>query len=269
MNSCPLPLEICEAIMDEFAPLQSPLRACSLTCRAWRYHAQRRLRQYPCLLNLQSIATFLACTRANPDEWRPLVLAMRIGSTERCLEYLMSMAQASDIIMYPFPHLRILVIRGTKFDLNPRLLRMRRPFFANIRSLKISRCWFDTVAVMFDIIWSCPELVRLELVDSAIRNPALSMVKDAQLSSIRHRRGVCAKLTHLNIMGHAFFNRSMTILSGHAFGPAVTNLNVWFNGISGVSACPPRRNSYLTRSMLGSYRRVSPISKTLFLRSAH
>ncbi|KAI0357280.1 hypothetical protein OH77DRAFT_151406 [Trametes cingulata] len=246
MQGCPLPIELCETIMEDVSNTswshyprmhsrrgdirQRTLCACALTCRAWRYPAQRLLRMLPRLARPQSIAQFVASVRGDPDGWKPLVRALRIDGGLKAKQY-MSMALGSDILMPPFPCLQSLDVSAVKFDLRPTLLHMRRSFFASIRNLFLERCWFDTVPAMFDIIWSCPELVHLEILYCEVRNEDLPLAKDAQLFSIRSRRGACEKLTRLRIEGRPIGN-STTYLSGGVFSPAVTQLQVRFTDIT-------------------------------------
>ncbi|KAI0638732.1 hypothetical protein C8Q77DRAFT_1663 [Trametes polyzona] len=255
MDSCPLPIELCEAIMDAILLLPEPLilnagqpkrkrfrqRAlcnCALTCRAWRPRAQHLLRVHPNLATQQSVLQYLQCMRNAPAEWAPLASEIRLqggqmrapptcGRDMASDSVLLNVSRASALFTYPFPRLRILHAATTLFDLAPRLLRMRLPFFAGIARLVLVQCVFDSVQAMLELVWACPSLTSLVVVQSYLWKEDLSLGSAERLLLIREYRRGCEKLENAFLRGLPF-GRSSIPLPGGVFGSALTSLTLTY-----------------------------------------
>ncbi|KAH9851506.1 hypothetical protein C2E23DRAFT_227194 [Lenzites betulinus] len=181
MESCPLPIEVCEFVIDAIVSLYArqpwlrtprigdALRNCALTCRAWRPRAQRRLWEVV-RLDAFSVNKFVAKIRHVPARLASLVHTLEIYLEEgdpicRLNELLL----ASTI---PGLHTLELHYRPYGFSrpaglnlklIHPKVLRTRPPLLAHVTSLKLSRCCFASLRAMFDVIWACPSLSSLKL----------------------------------------------------------------------------------------------------------
>ncbi|KAH9846165.1 hypothetical protein C2E23DRAFT_854023 [Lenzites betulinus] len=230
MESCRLPVELCEAVMDAVSYHQismvldrrkqnrSRLRqrtlcACALTCRAWRARAQHLLRTRPYLPSQRAISLLTASVRADREKWARHLMIMRLngsgigrsgsGSTtsSRAKDPIgISTASCTDLLLCSFPNLHTFHASVTTLDFGPRLLRMRPPFFLAITTLLLDRCTFDSVRAMLDVIWACPNVSMLVIMTSYLRRDVLPEEAAILLSSIgcgsqpRCQRLLAAKL---------------------------------------------------------------------------
>ncbi|KAI0816889.1 hypothetical protein BC628DRAFT_1405090 [Trametes gibbosa] len=260
MESCPLPIEVCEAIMDALSYhrismvldrreqnrsriRQRTLCACALTCRAWRARAQHLLRAHPYLANQHSVSLLSASVRAIRDQWTPYVSILRLNggggvqrsghsttspSTTKNPDTGISMASTTDLLLCPFPNLHTFYASVITMDFGPRLLRMRPPLFFAISTLLLDRCTFDSVRAMFDVVWACPNVSFLVIVNSHLRKEVLSDEAAVLLASVGcGSRTQCKRLAAAKLWGTPF-NTPSIHLRGRAFGLALTRLTLAF-----------------------------------------
>lgn len=222
MESCRIPIEVCEAIMDALAYwdtawrdeqtnpplaifwLQHTLCACALTCRAWRVRAQLLLWNSPYPKNGPRLVLFIAAIRTAPN---PLITS-RLGLHNSTL------ASSAELFMHAFPNLRRLVCAEVRFDHGPPLsiFRMRLPFFASITSLQLVRCRFGSWRAMLDVVWAFPNLasLRVRLSHMDITLPAVG--RHVDLSAIRGHLRACQKLIKIHLTLLQFDKASQALL---------------------------------------------------------
>lgn len=206
MESCRIPIEVCEAIMDSLPTLlpgvqdfyesrrktYGTLYACALTCRAWRIRAQWLLWASPHLLNERRLARFTAVTRTAPI---PLIVTLWLHRS--------TFVRSTELFMHTFPNLRQLVFHITDFTCGPPLsiLRMRLPFFASVTVLRLLFCQFRSWRTMLDVVWAFPNLATLELMGCEFKYARLStwVGGPVDLPAICKYLRACQKLTELTL----------------------------------------------------------------------
>lgn len=211
MESCRLPIELCETLMNalpdcyelrppfvglgvsrdyrETVDGQHALCACALTCRAWRVRAQYLLSTFPYIRNDAHLAHFTMAVQESP------ITGLTLGG-----EALLDASKASELFMRPcllLQHLRCFRVR---FDRGPplRLLRMRLPFFASITTLQLWACTFQSFRAMINVVSACPNLAMLSIHAAMFFNvQPLSAVGLRQMSAAVKSLRACQKLTDL------------------------------------------------------------------------
>lgn len=213
MESSRLPIEICEAVMNAlpdcygFGPLhrfehkwryrhnivmgQRALCACALTCRAWRVRAQYLLLTFPLIRNHARLAHFTMAVGESP------ITGLTLGGYYDAPEPF-DASKASELFMRPrlrLQHFRCIQVR---FDRGPpfRLLRML-PFFASITILQMWRCIFQNFRGMMDVVWACPNLAMLGIIDVHFNVQPSSATGLRQMSAAVENLRACQKLTSL------------------------------------------------------------------------
>ncbi|KAI0353193.1 hypothetical protein OH77DRAFT_1512833 [Trametes cingulata] len=262
ISSSRLPIELCETIIDAIRPScaawyddprESPtLKACALTCRAWRPRAQLNLWKAVLLQHRERVMPeFVAAARGSPDRLAPLVRTM-------CLHPFGERVPL-DVFMLGLPNLHMLVLEAVMWTpFPPRASRMRMPLLASVRELALSRCGFHTVKDMLDVVWSCPNLSRVVILNCSFTRERLTEAESARLSTLRKRPGACEKLTSLRLFGHPFEHLSAP--SGSVFGSAVTDLDISYTDLAFSSTALPR--------LLASFPHLQTLSLTGFILDA-
>ncbi|OJT02860.1 hypothetical protein TRAPUB_6611 [Trametes pubescens] len=228
MESCRLPLELCEEVMNALLkrhelPLdittpsrywfhqQQALCACALTCRAWRVRAQHLLLKFPHIRNSQCLASVTTAIQQLRDI--SIVHGLVLDS-----DGMLDLSTAGGLFMSALPHLQHLTYVNTRFDRGPplRLLRMRLPFFAGITVLRLHLCTFQSLRSMLDVVWACRNVVSFHMRGCTLQTQRHSPA--AIKAACEHLRP-CQKLTRLE-----FLQVGLTTLAGSMFGAAVTEL---------------------------------------------
>ncbi len=218
MESCRLPIELCEKVMnalrgyedeildgtnsrmqEEYTSKRQPaLRACALTCHAWRVRAQYLLWTFPVILDSQHLAHFRTAIRSSPNITitRGLVLGGIYGPNE------LDLSTAGELFMRSFPHLQRLLCFYIRFDRGPplRVLRMRLPFFASITALRLYRCTFQSLRAMLGVVWACRNLATLDTNDVWFKSECSGAGLRRMHVAVGHFRA-CQKLTALRLDG--------------------------------------------------------------------
>lgn len=221
MEECRLPIELCEMIIDAVgAPLvdeqdahglvwlghstqcrgqQDTLRACTLACRAWSTRSRRLLSTHICFYHPKSSRNLSQTTCCSPSS---TMTSLHIDGEDweeaECVKL-------RGLFLKPgFPSLRALALENMDLTgvscLDPRILRAHLPFFTNISTLALYKCYFPSVSGLLRLVWACPNLSSLAMCHcwkfwgSACKDEAA-----AQLSLARTRRQGCAKLTSLSL----------------------------------------------------------------------
>lgn len=178
MESCFLPIEICEKVMDalpDYVELsddgwllfpqyawdsQRALCSCALTCRAWRVRAQYLLWTFPAFVDSLHLARFNTAivTSANSA----IIRGLALGSGENDDEA-PDLRTAGELFKHSFPHLQQLLCANFRFDCGPPLyaFRMRQPFFSSITTLALLHCKFPSLEAFLDVVWACSNLATL------------------------------------------------------------------------------------------------------------
>ncbi|KAI0643611.1 hypothetical protein C8Q79DRAFT_144149 [Trametes meyenii] len=227
MQSCPLPIELCESVMDEIpscsfflAPVERyALIACMLTCQTWADRASYILRRWRVLNSENTVKLFTAALRNSPGRYLGFVNSIRLGDEG------LSMSQTVGLITTPLPNLRSLSLVRIRVDLSPRVLRMfRLSFFAGLTTLECTECSFDTLRTMLYLVWGCPSLQKLILQNYRIADGPLTPERAARLSAAgRHLRG-CSKLHELYLI----FPDTLSLPPGDVFGSCLKTLQISF-----------------------------------------
>ncbi|KAI0644457.1 hypothetical protein C8Q79DRAFT_1011503 [Trametes meyenii] len=235
MDFCPIPIEMCEAIIDAI-PLSNEfltpderdtLTACALTCRAWKTRAKAILKRRIWFTSSRSLNTFTSALRTSPSGrsafvrdllWYPAQNSNTLGED-------FHMSKAADLLVMPLPNLRSLDLWSIVIDFNPRILRMRLSFFAGLTRLDLFDCRFDTPRAMLDLIWACPNLESLLLRHYRLRKNALSAGDAIRLSTSRRHLRVCQKLERLCLDVAS----PTMVLPGDVFGVVLTTLEITVN----------------------------------------
>lgn len=224
MEHCPLPIELCEAVIDKIPwPIrkfkvsphfdhlsaQRTLCACALTCRAWRTLAQRLLWSYVYLKSAPVASAFASASRTAPEECKLLLSALYLGEEFHGPLSLMSdddhpvldMATLNDLFMLHFPNLRTLHCTAARFNLGPGILRMRLPFFAScsLDTLLLESCIFDSARAFLDLVWAFPNLSHLFVTGNKLRRGALTPAGAAHLASVGKHLRAGRRLTSMHI----------------------------------------------------------------------
>ncbi|EIW65384.1 uncharacterized protein TRAVEDRAFT_42755 [Trametes versicolor FP-101664 SS1] len=242
MESCRIPIELCESIMDAVSEhealqfdwlvgleWQDTLCACALTCRAWRARAQHLLWISPRLVDTRRVALITAALPTAPRSLTTTLVLSRLD-----------LSSTSELFMHSFPNLRQLSCHRVSFERGPplQILRMRLPFFDSIPILHMRNCSFRSLRATLDVIWAFPNLSSLRLGMSEwtkLRHGA----GNGHLSTICEHRRACRKLTHLALDRNIL---EQVQLSGNVFGHAVTNLEI------GMPSRAAFLSSFLTNS---------------------
>lgn len=217
MESCFLPIELCEKIMDVLSVyIESPdggwskwpryaggsqraLCACALTCRAWRVRAQYLLWNFPSLIHRQQLARFKQAIRESPNITlvRGLVLKSDLNDDNTP-----DLRTAGELFMHcSFPYMEYFMCAGIDFNLGPPLqvLRMRLPFFSSITSLALFGCTFQSLRAMLDVVWACSNLATLVIGVNVIKSKRCSVAGFQSLCTAAENLRACRKLTRLNL----------------------------------------------------------------------
>ncbi|KAI0816883.1 hypothetical protein BC628DRAFT_1405084 [Trametes gibbosa] len=253
MESCPIPIEICELIIDFVGegPPQDPerrhnLQQCALTCRAWRTRAQRCLWQVWHIRSSASINLFVDTIRRAPDSLVSYIHTLVLDF------YDIRNIGPSGAISYPLPRLNELLLTtklanlgeltlqgavgpGSPLQLlHPNILRIRPPMLANVTVLELWRCTFSSPRSMLDLIWACPNLASLDIDDEWTFLDGTLVTEEAarRLVATCQRSGACCKLEDLDFsfnlssdsspspLCHALFN----VTHGSIFGSQITSM---------------------------------------------
>ncbi|EIW65393.1 uncharacterized protein TRAVEDRAFT_42763 [Trametes versicolor FP-101664 SS1] len=248
MESCLLPIELCEKVMDaiphyvEFSytgsrwPMppknawdsQQALWACALTCHAWHVRAQYLLWTFPCLIQSQQFPRFNAAIRKSLNT--PTICGLALGALDVRHEA-SDLSTAGELFMHSFPHLRYLLCQNISFERGPslRVLHTRMPFFSSITSLELWGCTFQSLRGMLNIVWACFNLATLNVVDNEVKWERHSAAETQALSAAARSLRACRKLTRLYLKEDAktkFWRPADVGVSGvgRVFGCAVTEL---------------------------------------------
>lgn len=207
MESCRVPIELCETIIDTLPirtiasrrgdyyaglQVQRTLRACALTCRAWRVRAQLVLWVSPHLESEHYLALFAAALRTGP---KPLITNLWLHQS--------TFVRSAELFMHTFPNLRNLTCSKADFDHGPPLsiLRMRLPFFASVTVLRLVHCRFRSLRAMLDMVWAFPNLAVLELSFFTFKFAPLPAAGGrVDLSAICGHLRSCQKLTSIKLI---------------------------------------------------------------------
>ncbi|KAL1937692.1 hypothetical protein VTO73DRAFT_12967 [Trametes versicolor] len=250
MESCFLPIELCEKVMDaipeyvEFSDIgsgwptwpqkpwdsQQALCACALTCHAWRVRAQYLLWTFPSIIQSQQFPGFSTAIRKSLNT--STICGLALGS----LDFLnkapaSNLSMAGELFMHSFPHLQILMCECIRFERGPplRVLRMRPPFFDRITSLELFGCTFQSFRAMLDVVWACSNLATLVIGVNEIESKHCSAAGLQNLCTAAENLRACRKLTRLWLDTNTiegFWSPAHIGLSGigRVFGYAVTEL---------------------------------------------
>lgn len=214
MESCFLPIELCEKAMDavphyddypdrgwllspqDAQNSQRALCACALTCQAWRVRAQYLLWTFPVLLDSQHFAHFKSAIRKSPNTH--IIRGLELWSVyhdDKTLDF----STAGELFMHSFPHLRSFICRNIRFDRGPslRVLRMRLPFFSNITTLALLDCTFQSLRAMLDVVWPCSNLATLVVRGIKLESERCSPAGFQRLSTAVENLRACRKLTRI------------------------------------------------------------------------
>lgn len=230
MESCVLPIELCEKVMDaipeylEYPGLgsgwptvprkawnsQKALCACALTCHAWRIRAQYLLWTFPSLIRSQQFLRFNTAIRKSLHT--PTISGLVLGPLIADSHEVPDLSTAGELLMHSFPNLRSWVCFDISFERGPplRVLRMRLPFFDSITFLQLWCCKFQSLRAMLDVVWACPNLAALSIGGNEIKSERCSAAGFQNLCTTNLR--ACRKLTKLWL--HAdFIKASPSFLS--------------------------------------------------------
>ncbi|KAI0641262.1 hypothetical protein C8Q79DRAFT_992815 [Trametes meyenii] len=200
-----LPTELWEAILDAIPSSDgfltpdehSTLLACRDTCNEWRPHAQFILNQWMRLGSPRAVSAFVSGIRSAPRGGADFVEHLVLDWLG--LQGSPGLSQTVDLFMTPMPNLSWLDLHHIRADLSTRVVRMRLPFFAGITFLHCHHCQFSTPRDMLDLIWACPNLDSLVLVECRVLKDSLTPEIVARLSTARRHLHGCGKLRALHI----------------------------------------------------------------------
>lgn len=217
MESCVLPIEICEKVMDAIPESfelpdtgsgwptrptkpwdsQKALCACALTCHAWRVRAQYLLWTFPCLIQSRQFPRFNTAIRKSLNT--PIISGLALGPLGEVRHEVSDLSTAGELFMHSFPHLRYLLCQNLSFERGPplRVLRMHLPFFSSITFLELWRCTFQSLRAMFDVVWACSNLATLAIGDNFIKSERCSAAGFQNLCTTAENLQACRKLTRL------------------------------------------------------------------------
>ncbi|KAI0364805.1 hypothetical protein BV20DRAFT_818576 [Pilatotrama ljubarskyi] len=207
-----LPIEIWEHIMEalqwyhqgiiyaysDAVAAQATVRACALTCRAWRPRAQFYLWRHPSITHEKCAVAFTVILRCISPWFAGHVCTLDLNfafwSSGPHLPHL------GDLFLLSLPNLRRLVIRNLRSDAIrvPPWLRTQLTLCAPIINLELTSCMFDTARTMFHIIWSSPHLRTLGIQGCRYRQAPLQE-EQARLTQAARNLKVCRNLTSLRI----------------------------------------------------------------------
>ncbi|KAI9058740.1 hypothetical protein FKP32DRAFT_1219633 [Trametes sanguinea] len=223
MQSCIFPLELCEAIIDAVpsgvlgswplhckdksewtAPYdihlheQSTLRACSLTCHAWRRRSQALLWKQPTLIFPVHVSRFYKAICDNPLSPRHQLTSEMYMVTYDS-DAPASISLRANYAMDLLPNLRVLHTRHVNWiqyapyrsgdGIPVHLLRAHPPFFANLTQLECIGCVFADERYLLDVIWACRNLVEFKMSHTNFMSRVCEDVGAAQrLSLLRDSR---------------------------------------------------------------------------------
>lgn len=235
MDSCVLPLELCEKVMDALPDyvkfpdsgwllcpvnswdLQHALCACALPCQAWRVRAQYLLWTFPALFDSQHFARFNLAIRNSPNT--PIIRGLQLGSGNDDNEA-PDLGTAGELFMHSFPHLESLLCGKIRFDHGPplRILRMGLPFFASINTLALVNCTFQSLRSLLDVVWACSNLDTLVIGGVEIKSKFCWAAGFQNLCATAENLRACRKLTRLKLDGDTI-NASPLFLLLHISRP--------------------------------------------------
>ncbi|KAI0353268.1 hypothetical protein OH77DRAFT_644849 [Trametes cingulata] len=245
MEHSKLPIELCERIMDVLSPgppslgslsigqheielLQAQhalhaLSACALTCRAWRPRAQFVLWTHPQFDDDAVVVAFTQVLRSVSPSFghhvSTLVLCARpVGFR--------SLSRPGDVFLLSLPNLRNLCLSSLRFDYLPvpPHMRTRLRLCENVTRLQLVNCEFLAIRIMFNIIWSCPDLRSLGIWRCFIPEES-SDDEFARVTQASRHFHACRALTQLQIEIGNRPNIPLHI-SGGAFGLSLTSLTL-------------------------------------------
>ncbi|KAI0642326.1 hypothetical protein C8Q79DRAFT_246482 [Trametes meyenii] len=232
MEHCKLPIELCEAIMDVIPSSRrflSPneyhtLVACRDVCSVWSIHAKAILNRSTVLDSPHVVSLFVSAVRRESPDRVDFLELLDLNWSE--FQGNRDLSRCVDLFMTPLPNVQALHLAGVRFDLGPRLLRMRLPFFTRISSLVLIFSQFYSHRAMLDIIWACPNLKDVAIRGCSFGGSPLTPESAARLSAARrHLRG-CQQLIDLFI----HINEEWCLLPGDAFGSTLTRLEIHCEG---------------------------------------
>ncbi|KAI0770950.1 hypothetical protein BD413DRAFT_613478 [Trametes elegans] len=241
MQTCRLPVEVCEAVIDAIRPdfdnwfdfdtESHALWACALTCRAWRPRAQLVLWTSVFLQHHERIPPFVAVVQRSPARLAPCVRTL-------CVHPFSSGPVPLRLFAPALPALRVCAFEGVPcMAFPPRAARMRMRAFAALVELRMSRCGFQCVGDLCDLVWACARLERLTVLDCTYAQPPEARFSEAdalRIAGMRRRPDACAKLARLKLFGHPFDHPAAP--PGSVFGSAVTEFEmVYFDLASSIS----------------------------------
>ncbi|KAI0829613.1 hypothetical protein BC628DRAFT_1051934 [Trametes gibbosa] len=252
MDSCRLPIETCEKIMDNVQTLPRPafgyntfpydqlsgplvtmqanLGACALTCRAWSVHARFLLRQYVVLLP-QTLERFLTTIRVQPecaDSVTFLCLTRRWRGAG-----LLAGSDITPFLLRSFPKLRHIILEDVdvsgsltaenreRHKMHPKLLRMRPPMLAHLTELVLHNCNFSLDRTFCDLIWACLQLRSLIVINCTI-GPKDFPPAGRMLLPVAARK---LKIAHVSLLGSNFLWQPPV---GVFLGASVTSLKIGY-----------------------------------------
>ncbi|KAI0642038.1 hypothetical protein C8Q79DRAFT_269135 [Trametes meyenii] len=236
MESCRLPIELCEAIMDAIPSSDEyitpdeydTLVACRETCLSWSVRAKAILDTHWCLKSPQSVGLFVSALRSSAQVASRMESIVHLELDWGQYSGPPYLSQSMDLFMTSLPSsISSLIFFSVVVDLSPRVLRMRLPFFSRLTVVQFFSVTFDTLGIMLDFIWACPNLesLTLELYWYGGTPPTRESV--VRFQNAREYRHGCQKLRQLRIC-HAYgFHHPLTRLpvGGALFGSALTRLD--------------------------------------------
>ncbi|KAI0820596.1 hypothetical protein BC628DRAFT_1396290 [Trametes gibbosa] len=214
MESCPIPIEVCESIMDAAGEIdygrdrQDILRRCALTFRTWRPRAQLLLWRDPWLCGPTSINIFIEATRHASEILTSHIRSLHIVHSHSNTHGSEPLARLNAMLLTPkISHLRTLKLQlDDTFPslklLQPRILRLRPPLLSGVTTLHLVQCQFPSPRSMLDMIWACPNLSALVLWEATcyFGGTPLTEAEAQSLSLTREQLGACSKLKTLHIV---------------------------------------------------------------------
>ncbi|KAL1940729.1 hypothetical protein VTO73DRAFT_7770 [Trametes versicolor] len=166
-----------------------------------------------------------------------------------------------ELVTLLFPHLTALHCFAMRFDMQPKLLRMRLPFFDGITELVLRDCSFNgSLLSLLDLVWACPNLLFLDMEGTTFwpweKNAVPSNTARVQCSTLRaicKTRRACQRLASMRT-GY-FFEGPSAPFSGSVFGSALTEPR--------IDDIDLNRADLLTTFLRGSFLNLSFINVTM------
>ncbi|KAI0635170.1 hypothetical protein C8Q77DRAFT_686464 [Trametes polyzona] len=269
MDKCPLPVEVCEAIMDSISDGQSlysyasddqvvqfTLCACALTCRAWRTHAQQLLHDYPVLETTSSLSAFIATLRHLPMPYTPSAIVINSASMQGPID----LGRTGELFMNTLVTPQTFILCCVEVVLPAKVSRLRLPFFDRLTTLRLAACTFDNPRALLDLAWTCQQLLTLYVNQVSFRHPVdanQGNVSDllSRLSTARKHRKGCQELSWLTCTANWIHSNVTTrchcrCLCQHAVSHSNTSILV--SGMMPTLATPWGHCVELSRCSLAS-----------------